>query len=206
MSDVEVIDDIDKKQEIVNNLEWELMRIQSEMADADPAGDLWQTLSNQYDKTYERYEKILRLYYPENYRENVSSSYARETIRKEDFGIVSQKDEVIAELQRSIVEMDALMTQFSYGSDEYQAAVNLKQQYVKAYLDAVKIQEDKKNSRWDRIKWVGGVVKDVVLCGLPLLVYWFCFQDSLRFESEGSYRSRTTSMHIGKMAPKVLQG
>ena len=104
MSDVEVIDDIDKKQEIVNNLEWELMRIQSEMADADPAGDLWQTLSNQYDKTYERYEKILRLYYPENYRENVSSSYARETIRKEDFGIVSQKDEVIAELQRSIVE------------------------------------------------------------------------------------------------------
>ncbi len=206
MADVEIVDELDKKSEIVNNLEWELMRIQGEMADYDPGSEMWVSLSQQYDLAYERYEKILRLYYPEQYRENVPSSYAEENIRKEEFGIVEQNEDVIAQLKQNIVEMDALMTQFPYGSDEYQRAVELKQKYVRLYNDALKIQEDKRNAIWDRVKWVGGIVKDVVLCGLPLLVYWVCFQDSLRFESEGSYRSRTTSMHVGKMAPKVLQG
>lgn len=196
---------IDPKQEIVNNFEWEMARIQYEMSQVDPTTEEWRILNDNFKDIYAKYMETYKLYYPEEYRENVSLSYAEETIRKEDLMDKSQKEQM-AKLQENIVTCDVLMERYPVGSDKYNRLADLKVSFTKEYLELLKLSDEKTKDTWEKLKWALTMAKDLAIALIPVAVYVVLCHQSWNFESEGSYRSRTSSNLISKMAPKGIQG
>lgn len=198
-------EELDRRKEIINNFEWEMSRIQYEMSLIDPTNEEWAVLNENLKDIYSKYIETYKLYYPEEFRENVSPLYAEETIQKEDLRDMNQKQQ-LTKLEEDIALCNALMPRYPVGSDEYNKLAELKVSFTKQYLDLLKISEDRNKEVWEKIKWALTMLKDLAIALIPLAVYVTLFHQSLDFESEGSYRSRTTSNFISKMAPKGLQG
>lgn len=198
-------EEINPRQEIVNNFEWELARIQYEMSQVDPTTEEWKTLNDNFKDIYAKYVEAYKLYYPDEYRENVSLSYAEETNRKEVPMDKGQKDQ-IERLQEKIVMCDVFMEKYPVGSEKYMKFAEFRTEFAREYMELLKQSDEKTKDLWEKLKWVIGVLKDLAIALIPVAVYVVLCHQSWNFESEGSYRSRTSSNLISKMAPKGLQG
>ena len=204
---------LDELPTIISTLEAELDEHEEALYTMDPESDEYFKAVRYRDRLDEAIQALWYVYDPEQAeeyfgpkknRENVPQLYAEDIKRKEE--ICVSDDDVIEQLKRSIVECDTLMTQFPFGSEDYKAAAELKQSYIRHYLQAMQISNERKTNVFEKWKWAINVAKDLALGLIPVAVYVILFHQSLNFESEGSYRSRTTSNLVSKMAPKGLQG
>lgn len=141
---------------------------------------------------------------PDLQREKVSLLY-EETKRKE--GLMNKKrKKMLEQLEMQIAECDDIMSTYPPGSDGYEFAAQKRADYAKQYIELLGAFNTCGNEAWEKFKWFGNIVLQLLLCLIPLVFYGKFLHDSMNYENTGSYRSRTAGNHVNQMTKMLHFG